>query len=79
MNEKLSNLEDLMLKQLTGKFVEITDESKRKELLFATARSLSPGIKNEEIQEIVDDINDIDPIKKYLETETVEDIMINNT
>jgi flagellar protein FlaI len=79
MDEKLYEIEDVILTRLVGKFVEVTDPERRNTLLRTTAREVSPGITDQEIEAILKDIADISPIDKYLEEATVEDIMINNT
>ncbi len=79
MNDQLADIEDILLRRLTGKFVEITEDKKRRELIYNTAKSVNPSITDSQIEEIIRDVNDIEPIKKYLESATVEDIMINNT
>ncbi|MGC8572181.1 MAG: CpaF family protein [Candidatus Micrarchaeia archaeon] len=79
MDSRISNIESLILKQLIGKFVEITDEAQRRTIIEKAARAISSSLSNEDIDELIKDINDLSPISEFLNMQSVEDIMINNT
>lgn len=78
MDKKLYELEERILDKLIGRFVEITDDSRRKDIVETTARQMSPSITDADINAIYEDINDISIVKQYVEGPTIEDIMINN-
>ncbi|MCL5433420.1 MAG: Flp pilus assembly complex ATPase component TadA [Candidatus Marsarchaeota archaeon] len=79
MDSRLTNIEELILKQLIGKFVEVTDEEQRREIIKKTARDISSSLSPADIEEIINDINDLKPISDFLNAQNVEDIMVNNT
>lgn len=79
MDDKLYRVEDELLKQLGGKFVNIDSPDKRNDLVTATAKGIEPSLSQEDIDTIIKDINDIGPIAEYITSEKVEDVMINNT
>ncbi len=79
MDAGLLDIELKVLDQLAGKFVSITDKQKRADVVARTARAVEPKLSDEQIQQIAADIDDIDPIDKYIYSESIEDIMINNT
>lgn len=79
MNDKLLGIEDILLKQMIGKFVNVTDQNRRHAMIVSAAKTISPNISTDEIDQIIEDINDIEPITALLIAPDVEDIMINNT
>jgi flagellar protein FlaI len=79
MDNKLFGIEDIVLKQLVGKFVSVTDDNKRREMIFSAARAANKDLKTEEVESIIQDVNDIGPIAPFIESEDTEDIMVNNT
>ncbi|MDE1857210.1 MAG: CpaF family protein [Candidatus Micrarchaeota archaeon] len=79
MDEALYQIEDKILDQLEGKFVNITNEEKRRNLIISIAKTIAPDISADRINSIINDINDLGPITQALEDENVEDVMINNT
>ncbi len=79
MNDKLYNIEDSILKQMVGKFVEVTNPDRRRELIVSAAKGINPHITGEEVEEIMKDISDFKPIVELLDGQEVEDIMVNNT
>jgi len=79
MNENLYVLEDAVLDELIGKFVTIIDPEKRKTIISTSARALRSDITSSELEEIVADIGDLSPITELIQSETIEDIMINDT
>ncbi len=79
MEDRLYELEDKVLEKLLGKFVEVIDEIRRKELVRDTAKQVNPQTSDKDIDTIYADMNDISIIKPYVEGATIEDIMVNNT
>jgi archaeal flagellar protein FlaI len=79
MDKRLLNVEDEILRQMVGRFSEIVDVDKRNEIIAALAKKASPSIKQSDIMNIIEDMNDLKPITDLIVDENVEDIMINNT
>ncbi|MGD0728828.1 MAG: ATPase, T2SS/T4P/T4SS family [Candidatus Micrarchaeaceae archaeon] len=79
MEKRLNVVEEDILRQMVGKFNEIIDIDRRNELITTLAKKDHPTIKQSEINEIIDDINNFEPITAFLVDEDIEDIMINNT
>lgn len=77
-NPKIYDMEIRILKNLKGKFVNTTDITKRKELVTNVIKTISyyPDVN---IDDIINDIADFRPITHLLESDTTEDIVINNT
>ena len=72
-------LEEIVLKKLEGKFVNINDYEKKRELLTEVAKTVEPDASPEEIDAITKDVDNFNPITELLEDENIEDIMINGT
>ncbi len=79
MNDSTRDVELKVLRRLVGKFAGIDDEQKKSELIKLHAKTVSPGISDAEIKEIVADVHDLFPIGKYITDQGIEDIMINGT
>ncbi|MCW6160481.1 MAG: Flp pilus assembly complex ATPase component TadA [Candidatus Micrarchaeales archaeon] len=79
MDQKLYAIEDLVLKQLVGKFAEHSEDENRKTFIYTAAKNIKPDISESELGEIYADVNDLAPIKDLLESNTIEDITVNNT
>lgn len=79
MNEKLMDLESRILRRLKGRFVNLFDDQKKNDLIVGMAKDLAPNTSIEEINKMIADINDIEPLDTLVKTESIEDIMINNT
>lgn len=79
MDKSLLAVEDEVLEKMTGKFSEIIDVERRNEMLASIAKEIDSGIKRSEINTIIEDINNLDPITDLLVNEDIEDIMVNNT
>ncbi len=79
MDGKLYDIETQVLKELKGKFVSVSLEDERQELIESTARKLKPNITDEEMAALVPDVFNLDPLSRALGMDTVEDIMVNNT
>ncbi|MCL4381238.1 Flp pilus assembly complex ATPase component TadA [Candidatus Marsarchaeota archaeon] len=71
-------VEDILLKKLEGKFVNVDDREKMR-LIRTTTKEFYPNIDEEEIAKIFDDLNRLEPISKLIDDINIEDIMINNT
>ncbi len=78
MRDSVYAVEKEVLKLLSGKFVLVTLPEKRSELIINAAKTISPNISEAELKEIIDDMNNLKPVSKYLQDENVEDIMVNN-
>lgn len=76
---KLHEIESRILKRLKGKFVNIKSEKKQKDIIGGIAKAFLPDISSDEIDLMLRDILDLSPINELLISETIEDIMINNT
>ncbi len=76
---KLREIESRILKRLKGKFVNIKNEKKQKDIIGGIAKAFLPDISSDEIDLILKNILDLSPINDLLTSETIEDIMINNT
>ncbi|MCL4389538.1 Flp pilus assembly complex ATPase component TadA, partial [Candidatus Marsarchaeota archaeon] len=79
MNKRLADIELKVLDRLIGRFVKVTDADRRKEIVMATARTVEPGITADEVNQIFESMNTLYPIDKYATSDTIEDVMINNT
>jgi flagellar protein FlaI len=79
MKSSTYDIELRILKQLEGKFAGVTSQQRKNDLVRYSAKTISPEISEQEINEIIADIADLNPIGKYLMDEDVEDVMINNT
>lgn len=79
MDKRLLLIEDELLRQLVGKFSEIVDVDQRNDLITSIARKLDPALSESEINSVIDDMNNLDPISQLLIDEDIEDIMVNNT
>ncbi len=79
MDDALQSVEDAVLAQMVGKFSSVPDDTRRKLLVSRIAKSIDPSISNEEIERMFADMGDFGKISQYLDDETVEDIMVNNT
>ncbi len=78
MDEETMALEERILDQAKGAFVNTTDQNKRRLLITSIAKRLDPSIGARTIDEIIDDINDLGKITPLLYDEHIEDIMVNN-
>ncbi len=78
MDKRLLSIEEEVLQQLTGRFSEIVDMDRRNEIVGSISRKLDPAISQSEINMIIDDMNNLDPITELLVDDDIEDIMINN-
>ncbi len=79
MDDSVYSVERQVLKLLEGKFVSVTMPEKRSELVTDAAKAVNPSISEQELKKMIDDINDLGPVAKYLQDENIEDIMVNNT
>lgn len=79
MDKRLVAIEEEVLQQMVGRFTEVAEIERRVEMITSIAKRLKPAIEQQEIDEIIDDINNLDPITQLLIDDDVEDIMINNT
>ena len=79
MDQKLRDLESLILIKAKGAFTTITEPLHRREYIKEIATSIDPHITEEEIDELIKDMIDISPLSELLENENIEDVMINNT
>ncbi|MCL4371953.1 Flp pilus assembly complex ATPase component TadA [Candidatus Marsarchaeota archaeon] len=79
MNDKLYDLEDVLLTKLVGRFANIDDPKKRDDLIRNTAKEMRPDLKEDDLAEMIKDINSLSPIDELSRQETIEDIMVNNT
>ena len=79
MDKHLVLIEGEILQQMAGKFTEIADIERRVDMLTSVAKKIDPKLEQREINEIIDDINNLDPITQLLLDDEIEDIMINNT
>ncbi len=79
MDKALLSIEDRVLKMLVGRFNEVSDEGRRRELVKTSAKSINPAVTDAQIDEIFKDMNDIGIVSKLIYDENIEDIMINNT
>jgi len=79
VDKHLVAIEEEVLQQIVGRFTEIAEIERRVEMIASIAKKLKPTIEQHEINEIIDDINNLDPITQLLIDDDIEDIMINNT
>jgi archaeal flagellar protein FlaI len=79
MEKRLFAIEDAVLSEMVGKFAEIVDVDRRNEMIHNIITKVDPEISQSEINAIIDDINDLEPITDLLVDDDIEDIMINNT
>jgi flagellar protein FlaI len=71
-------IEEILLKKLEGKFVNVDDTEKLRLIKTAT-KEFYPNIDDKDIAVIFKDLNTLDPISKLVDDINIEDIMINNT
>ncbi|HUC38719.1 MAG TPA: ATPase, T2SS/T4P/T4SS family [Candidatus Acidoferrum sp.] len=79
MKPVVHELELKALQSLKGRFVGLTDEESKRELITRTVRGISPSVSEQDLNEIIADVNNLEPVGKYLVDQGVEDIMVNNT
>jgi flagellar protein FlaI len=79
MDASLLDIEMKALDKLVGRFVGVTDPERRADIVRAAARMIEPTISDDKIKQIIADVEDLNPIGKYLYDEVIEDIMVNNT
>ena len=79
MEKRLIPIEDDILERMVGKFSEIVEVERRNEIITRIAKELKPAIAQAEINEIIDDMNNIEPIAHLVVDDNIEDIMVNNT
>lgn len=79
VDKNLELIEDEILRQMVGRFTEIVEVDRRNEIINLIAKKYNPSIGKQEIDEIIDDINNLDPITQLVIDDEIEDIMINNT
>lgn len=77
--DKMAVLEGHILKELKGKFVDITNADQALYIITTLARTYSPNISDADIKKLYDDITSFYPIEDLLFDQNIEDIMINNT
>jgi flagellar protein FlaI len=78
-DEKMTLIESHVLKELKGRFVDITDEEQAMYAVTTVAKTIAPNISNEDIKKLYDDVVTFYPISDLLFDQNIEDIMINNT
>ncbi len=78
-DESLQKFESIILEALSSKLISIDNKEEASIFIEKTIKSINPTVTREEVEKLVADINNFWPIEKYLDDETVEDIMINNT
>jgi flagellar protein FlaI len=72
-------IEDEVLEKMIGKFTEIVNVDRRNDMIASIAKKSDPLIGKAEIDEMIDDINNLDPITQFIVDDEIEDIMINGT
>ncbi len=77
--DSFQNIELEVLKKLKGMLVNPENEKKINAEIAGIAKTLNPNISQDEVDALINDIRDLRPIKALIESETIEDIMINNT
>ncbi len=78
MKNSTYEIELKVLKYLAGKFASVTDPKRKRDLVGYAAKTISPGVSEDEINEIFTDIENFTPLGEYLSDELVEDIMVNS-
>lgn len=63
---------------LEGKLGNMTDDQEIFEQMERIAKTINPAATQDQIQQMVKDSKNFDPIDKYLSSEEIEDIMVNN-
>ncbi|MCL4373746.1 MAG: Flp pilus assembly complex ATPase component TadA [Candidatus Marsarchaeota archaeon] len=79
MEQRLRDMENLILTKAKGKFTTITDPLHRRQIIKDIAQSIDPHVGEDEIDEMLKDMYDISPLAELIDNEDIEDIMINNT
>ncbi|MCL4379338.1 MAG: Flp pilus assembly complex ATPase component TadA [Candidatus Marsarchaeota archaeon] len=79
MKSSTYDVERKVLKRLVGAFAGVDNPKRKTDLIIYNAKTISPDLSADELNEIVNDINDLSPIDSYLTDERIEDVMINNT
>jgi len=71
--------ESVVFDALEGKLSGITREEDKDKHIASVAKTIYPSVSQEEIRKIIDDTKNFGIIDEYLHSDTVEDIMVNNT
>lgn len=79
MDRHLVLIEDEILQQMAGKFTEVVELERRNEIIASLAKKYNPSIEQHDINLIIDDINNLDPITQLIIDDEIEDVMINST
>ncbi len=79
VDKNLVDLEHKILKELAGRLAGVSTEQKKRNLISRAAKLFDPNVQPEQISQIIDDMQDLSPVGKYIIDENIEDIMINNT
>ncbi|MEM3202414.1 MAG: ATPase, T2SS/T4P/T4SS family, partial [Candidatus Micrarchaeaceae archaeon] len=77
-NADFYKLELMILKRLKGQFVKIDKEKEREQLIIDIAKTIRPNVDAESLSTIIKDITSLRPIEGLINTETIEDVMVNN-
>jgi len=77
--EEFKQFEGLVFDALEGKFSLYASDNEKNQALQKVIKTLKPDADKETVDRIVADSKSFSPIDKYLFSEDVEDIMINNT
>lgn len=78
MDGNIYDVEDLVLRKAEGRFVNI-DDKKKLEIITSIAKAIEPNISMEEINRVLTDIQNFEPIGNLVTDELIEDVMVNNT
>ncbi|MGC8675993.1 MAG: ATPase, T2SS/T4P/T4SS family [Candidatus Micrarchaeia archaeon] len=78
-DESFRNFESAVFEALEGKLSLFTTDSEKEEQIRNVAKTIKPSASEDDVKKLVDDSKSFKPIDKYLYSEDVEDIMINNT
>ncbi len=73
------NFEDEVLNTLATKLSGFQTEHDITGIIEKTAKIIDPEISKEDIARLLKDADDFYPISKYIDNDTVEDVMVNNT
>lgn len=78
-SDEFYSFEASIFDALDSQLSKLSDETDRNKLIESIAKSLSPAATPEDVHKVISDSNMFGPLDKYLNDDSVEDIMVNNT
>ncbi|MDE1874386.1 MAG: CpaF family protein [Candidatus Micrarchaeota archaeon] len=77
--EEFYAFESRIFAELESRLSQIPEEGDRSRRIETIAKTISPAVAQEDIRKVIADSKDFGLLNKYINDESVEDIMVNNT